>query len=459
MSSTDWRFGVSTPIAFQGIWWLPDHPEHKVGGWLTFDDDTGGHLILGGTLRLQVWDDNVRPDGSIQRVLRAHTGTDHRLYPVVHGQRGLTAYSLVNCFQTKVSGHRSPTETEEVTVNSILEGAWFEEESDLLFERAKINLRQLTTFVGQSGLSSEFPFTENTQDARYSVVSSKRLPPISLEANDFAAEFVHGLEQSGDQFHEIVMKQQWVLEISTNKSLPIQAFLDLMSDVQDLVSIASGNTACVDGFEFEHPDVLENALNGTPMDGLRKPLPYRSRWSQQPQNDALVNKHQFYFTLEDLDGTDGLSRWLKVAHKYRTELGRAMATRYSSAMFLEDRITNLCAALESLDAVERGISEPFADHIKSCVAQAGAPFAAMLAGDSEQWSMQVKEIRHDLAHHRKGYRANETPVNHLVAEQLFWLFTFCILRISGASPEVFESISRHAQILWLSDRALKAQTH
>ena len=444
---------MNAPVAIQGVWWLPEHPEHKVGGWLTFDDATGGHLILGGALRPTVWDNHTLPDGSTQRVRRAHTGSDHRLYPIVHGQQGKTEYSLINCFQARVTGYRSSTEAEEVTVNSMLTGAWFDGEADLQFERARINLRQLTVFVGRNGLSSDFPFAEDSQDARYSVLTSTSLGSIDLDTSGPNAALVHVLEQTGDHFHDITIKQRWGLEISTDTYRPVQVFFDLMSDVQDLVSIASGSTACVDAFEFEHPDVLEHALNGTPMGSLCKPIPYLTRWSQRPQNDDLVNKHEFYFTLDDLGGEDGLGRWLAIAGEYRTELGRAMATRYSSTMFLEDRISNLCAALESLDAVHRGVSGDFLDHMKSCVQRAGAIFADVIVVDSDSWAKGIKEIRHDLAHHRKGFRAYETPVNHLVAEQLFWLFVLCILRAAEAPPAVFTSIGQHAQIRWLTEQA------
>jgi hypothetical protein len=448
---------VSAPIAVQGLWWLPDQPDHKVGGWLTFDDQSGGRLILGGTLRPTVWDDHRRHDGTVQRVPRAHDEDANRTYPIVHGQHAQTAYSLVNCFQARVAGYRSPTATEEVTVNTVLTSAWFEDEADLQFTRARIDLRQLTTFVGRNGLKSEFPFAEAAQDVRYSIVTSTRLPPIDLQVNEPNAFFVHILEQTGDQFHNVIVSQRWGLDIRTDEPRPIQDFLDLMSDVQDLISVASGSRSCVDGFEFEHPDVLERALNGAPVGNVRKPIPYVTRWSQRAVNDNLVSKHDFYFDFDDLGGTDGIGRWLATAREFRTELGRAMATRYSSTMFLEDRISNLCAALESLDAVQRGVSENFADHVKSCVARAGATFTNMLTIDSDLWAMQVKEIRHDLAHHRQRFRANETGINHLVAEQLFWLFAIGLLRTAEAPPAVFGSIGRHAQIQWLTEQAANEQ--
>ncbi|KAA1399649.1 hypothetical protein [Aeromicrobium ginsengisoli] len=448
---------MGTSLETQGVWWLPDSPDHKVGGWLTFDEVNGGTLTLGGTLRPPEWHDNALVDGSVQSVRVQHDSVDGRTYPMVHGQQGDKIFTLVSCFQSaRQFGYMSGTETEKVTVNTILLGAWFENEEDLQFDRARVSLRHATAFVGQNGVASEYPFVDGDDD-RYSVITAKTLPPIQVEVGDSKIAFTHVLEQEGDRFHDTTVKQRWRLDISVEGVQRIQGFLDVMSDMQDLITIASGSTADIEEFEFQHPELDESA-GGKRIDGFRRNIPYLARWSQRSSHEHLVTKHEYYFRLDDLDGIDGLQRWLITAMQYRTELGRAMATRYSDTMFLEDRITNLCAALESLDAVRRGTSrdENFVDHIKQCAALAGTPFTDMLATSADDWAKHVKEIRHDLAHHRERLRANATPIEHVVSEQLFWLFVFCILRIAQAPPNVFESISKHPQIRWLKAEAERA---
>lgn len=128
-----------------------------------------------------------------------------------------------------------------------------------------------------------------------------------------------------------------------------------MSDMRDLITIASRSTASIDDFEFEHPELYEHTIGDTRIDGSRKPLPYRARWSQRSRTDRLVKQHQFYFTLNDFGGTEGLTRWLTTAQQYRTELGRAMATLYSDTMFLEDRIGNLCGHIKAWVASPTGL--------------------------------------------------------------------------------------------------------
>jgi hypothetical protein len=153
---------------------------------------------------------------------------------------------------------------------------------------------------------------------------------------------------------------------------------------------------------------------------------------------------------------DGVGRWLDVAERYRTELSRVMATRYSATMFLEDRIMNISAALDSFDKVRRDTGDDkvnYVDRIIQCIDLAGEPFTDLIAQDGREWAKSVKETRHDLAHHRERFRLDGSVGEHLQSEQLFWLFVMCMLRLTDAPTAVFDGISNHPQVRWLSEQA------
>jgi hypothetical protein len=160
-----------------------------------------------------------------------------------------------------------------------------------------------------------------------------------------------------------------------------------------------------------------------------------------------------YFTFDELGGIDGIGRWLAVAADYRSELGRVMSTRYREGMVLEDRIMNVSAALDSFDKHRRGDDARYVERIKQCIRLAGRPFLDLIAQDPDEWAKSVKETRNDLAHHRERFRAEGNVGDNILAEQLFWLFSICMLRIAQAPDAVYEAISNHAQIRWLSKRA------
>jgi hypothetical protein len=51
------------------------------------------------------------------------------------------------------------------------------------------------------------------------------------------------------------------------------------------------------------------------------------------------------------------------------------------------------------------------------------------------------------------FRTDGSVGDHLLAEQLFWLFVICLLRLTDARDAAYERISKHSQIGWLTDRA------
>jgi hypothetical protein len=194
---------------------------------------------------------------------------------------------------------------------------------------------------------------------------------------------------------------------------------------------------------------------GTPFEGLRHDVTYHVRWSNRTAPRDPVKTRDIYFTFDDLGGIDGVGRWLAVAAEYRTELSRVMATRYSEAMVLEDRIMNVSAALDSFDKHRRvtGKWVEYARRIKECVDLAGQPFLNLIVVDSDNWTQQVVDTRDDLAHHRESFRATGGAGDLLLAEQLFWLFAMCMLRLADAPLEVFERITQHRQAHWLTEKA------
>ena len=58
-----------------------------------------------------------------------------------------------------------------------------------------------------------------------------------------------------------------------------------------------------------------------------------------------LKSHDLFFTLDDIGGIKGFAEWMRVADRYRSALGRAMATKYAERMYVSDRFLNGAAAL------------------------------------------------------------------------------------------------------------------
>lgn len=446
---------MTEALDLQGRWWLPEHEDHKVLGTFRWDPATGGVLQVQGELRPIILKDNVRADGSVQKYRDRATRAEKQ-YPVIWGQVERKAYTLLDAFRLSVRELTLDDSIERVHVNRLLEGAWFNNPDELEADRVVIDLRHLTGWVNQAGLSTHHPKHDDRDDDRFSTVAARNLPTLKVQHDDTSVRFFQSLREQGDHIHELGIAQRWSLSLVLDEPRPLAPFMDTASDIQDLVSIAVGKTANFDIVRLQHPSLPKRSLAGSPMGNLRQDITYHAQWSNRSAPCDPVKRHDMYFVLDDLGGMDGVARWLDVAERYRTELSRVMATRYSDSMFLEDRIMNISAALDSFDKVRRATGDErvnYVDRITECIDLAGEPFTDLIAQDARAWAKAVKETRHDLAHHRERFRLDGSVGEHLQSEQLFWLFTFCMLRLADAPTAVFDGIGNHAQFRWLTERA------
>jgi hypothetical protein len=449
---------MSQTLDLRGRWWLPDHDDHQVFGTLTWNADDGGTLHLHDELRPVVWLDNVLADGSVQKY-RADQGEFQRTYPLIFGRVGNRAYTLLDSFRISAREYDMDDRTEKVHVNRFLEGAWFDDPDELRVDRVVIDMRHLTGWVNHSGLEVEWPRADGADEDVFAVVTARTLPPFTTEHDGVSLRIFQGLGGTGDHVHELGVGQSWSLRLQQPEPEPLDTFLDAASDFQDLVSIAVGKTAQYEKVVLHHPDVPLLSAGGTPIKNLRHDITYYIRWSNRSAACEPVKDHDMYFTFDGLGGIDGVGRWLAVAADHRTELGRVMATRYREGMVLEDRIMNVSAALDSFDKHRRDDDDAhYVDRIKHCIALAGQPFVDLIAQDPADWAKTVKETRHDLAHHRERFRTDGSVGDDLLAEQLFWLFVLCMLRLMDAPDAVYEVIGKHSQIRWLTERAVDSSS-
>lgn len=397
---------MTAPLTLQGRWWLPDHPDHRVFGTLTWDADEGGSLLLQDELRPVVWLDNVLADGSVQ-TYRNDRGETQRTYPLIYGQVEHRAYTLLDSFRLNAHEYDEDERTEKVHVNRFLEGAWFDDPDELRVDRLVVDMRHLTGWVNHSGLEVEWPQPDGADTGVFAVVTAKTLPPFETNSDGVTLRLTQALGGTGDHVHALGVEQHWALGLRTPEPEPLDVPLKVAHDFQHLVSIAVGHTAQFEKVVLHHPDLPALSLAGTPLVAMRHNVNYYVRWSNRTAPRGPAKTDNMYFTLDDLGGIDGVGRWLAMAANHRTELSRVMATRYSEAMVLEDRILNVSAALDSFDKHRRATGKwvEYAKRIKECVNLAGQPFLDLIAVDSDHWTQQVVDTRDDLAHHRESFRA------------------------------------------------------
>ncbi len=434
------------PIDVLGKWWLPETPEHKVTGILTFTEDEGAQLLLSDALRADdevVWDEKS-PDGAkvghVTRRSLQHAGT----YSRIVGRADNVPYTLEDCFRTRLRGRTGFGDAAEtVHVNAILRGIELEPGEALECTSASVALTQLTSWSGVNGLRVDHARYKpgSTEERRpYVTVNADLVPAVTVPFDGGTLKLAQHLATNPQVPNAVTVTQSTRVMVTFDEgsARPLEDFITRMNDVQDLVTIATGTTAAKYDFQLSHP-------------GARYPVDYFVRWNNRATKDEHVPSVWMLFTLEDLT-VDGLASWLRTATTFQSELRRITATKYQTSMFVEDRASNIMAALESITRHPHKKSPNyFIDDLKDCIYEVGEPFLRLIEGDVDTWAQLAKSRRNDLAHHNAGVLEMSSSSVQLTRE-MYWLAVLLLLRRANAPDAVFDKIGRSSEFTFLAEQ-------
>ncbi|WP_067135658.1 HEPN domain-containing protein [Microtetraspora malaysiensis] len=442
--------------AFQveGEWWLPGREGRRVTGTLRFDPEFGAELRLIGAFR------GILDGGELTERRGTITVTHSResierdgTYPRILGVAGGKPYTLEDCVQTQAVRHlMNGGAAEAINVRQIYQGAHFEGDEPPSGNAVSVDLRYLTHWVGRPAIGESYISASATMSNAESV--TLQAEPLDDEIvrlkSGARLRLTHSVRVSGDQITRRSLAQRFYFRIDTSDVEPSSDLIQRISDLQDLVSIAAGRTAEIDGLRLWHPDVAVRADDHV----YPQPVQFFVQWNNRDtsQTPGSMRLNDLYFTYEQFGGIDGVGRWLDGVEPYRSALGRVVASRYAKSMFTSDRFLNCAAALESFDKAKNK-SGNFRDRMQRCTDLAGEPFQD-LVHDIDAWIQVVKGHRNDIAH---GTQVKQTSsAQFFLARSLYWLFVLCLLREVQAPDAVFDRIQKHPDFLFLGPRVQAA---
>ncbi|GAB3263590.1 hypothetical protein GCM10027425_28110 [Alteromonas gracilis] len=439
-----------------GYWWLPRYETHRVPGRLVWDPERGGDLDLLGELIPFELKDNVLADGRVQKY-REHRTRLQNQFPIIHGKVGNQAFTLLNSFSLNGVGLYGLEEGPElVATNGVLVGAWYSEQEGIEADRAIFHMRHLTSWVDIDSITTKYPHLEGDIEGPHIVITAHQAETLTTSFGDTEIRIWNALDPTGDRTTHSGVNHAWRLTVRTDEPSRLDKLTDVAIDLRALVTIGTGKTADIEKTVLQHPQLVRHTLAGTEIPGSRDDITYYSRWSHRSADLTPVEAHNMYFSLAELGGPSVIASWLTTAAKYSTELRRVMATRYTDSMYLEDQIANVCASLESFDETRRKVPKDeasFKERVRASMDHAGEEYLSLIVEPLEDWLTTVVRARNHLAHHGSDFRLNGSVGERLMAEQLFWLFAFNLLREAGAADSAFASVIKHRDLRWLIEQA------
>jgi ApeA N-terminal domain 1 len=321
--------GIMRAFDELGLFWLPGHEDDALSGRLQFDPKGDGlNLSLVGE-----FENAPDREDSQFRIL---------------GWRGNDRLTLNRCL-SYMPNVRAPGITESrYYANEMFVGHHFERE-ELAFQSAVVQLSDLDSWVGISGIVTENDY-QHAELRSHPIYRMAYTPPVE-EACPFSRGRVKlgfGWKPGGDPIHGISF-QQWpgiVLEYDQ-----MQEFDTVQRDVsriQALVTLCLDAPTAIDSLVLRRPDIQAKVLSGKdagvpqPIEFIATPIRYVDPQDRQPRH-----WHQMLLGFEELGGIEAIARWLDASERYQRALNSFISIKHAKQMFAENRFLNVTFAAEA----------------------------------------------------------------------------------------------------------------
>ncbi len=218
--------------------------------------------------------------------------------------------------------------------------------------------------------------------------------------------------------------------------------LQIVQCLQGLVSIAKGEAVNV-----ERVSIVQEGNPDARLDASYHRMLHRC---------AQHIPHSELFTMDELGGMEGISRWLNVLNGQETLMTALLVDRYRQPPIVTDRTGHLLAACEAYQrhrmTDKQGQIRPLWGRVIAPKLNETGPLFKEWIGQPEEWKCNVNDVRnkHGVAH-LQGYKSgNSVPADcfQLVNQQLYLLVVLCLLSESGVPVGVKEEVVKRMRSDW-----------
>lgn len=429
-----------------GHWWLPESPHNRLTGTLRIGADGRSELTVHDRLRVDsLGTDTVTDGGGSVRTVTSEDLHRDGVYERILGEVDGEPFTLDDCFMLQRRGgfFASNISYERILTQQVYRGVLLRE-PQAEFNSVTVDMAGLAQWVGLTGLAGDWHQTA-AKGSRIDV-TAVQLPPLT--ATDGAGNRFTIRQQPnivGDGITMLGAKQEFTLTFASRSRRPLPDLLDLVGDVQNLVSIAMDLAPALRAVRLTRSD-HQQTIGGRRFD---VPVELFTRWQIKPPIPSESGRIRPTFTMNDLGGTAGLRRWLQVSTVHRSHISRAVSSFAAPHLWVSDRLLNATAALEGFDRVSHRRADLHV-RLDRLGNEAGERFDR-LVGDVAIWSRSVARERHNIAHHNPGVLMSGERQLYL-AQSAYYLLVLCALRAAKAPEGVLDSVAESQSFLWLAER-------
>jgi hypothetical protein len=323
------------PFEYRGQWWLPEHPQHKVAGVLTFSQSDVALELIGSLPREQSAADPesgevVIPIGPQSRERILGLSTDGK------------SFTLEQCHSTAYNLAFPGIVTERFVPALILEGALYAPGESVVFDEVSVRYTHLDAWVATTVFTSK-RVTESDKVTGIDV--SYRMPPSVEVALPDATVKVAFAWRTSHKETEVSVTQHAAFRLEFQEPTSLEAAFVFVNQLGTFVALGVGRPVAplaLSGFILPSADVELDSESAPRKHEIN--VFYRLMHVPPDRQPA-----QMLFTLADARDRFGelLQNWFAKQERLRPVFDLYFGAIYNPHAYLEQRFLSLMQAIET----------------------------------------------------------------------------------------------------------------
>lgn len=333
---------------WSGEWWLPQGPDNKVPGVLSYSPEKGLVLrLIGG------WPYSVtRPGENGSTII-----TDElQSWPVVLGVGDGKLISLLGVHVAtartfSIGRMLDGPDKLDLRASVALVGVHMDDFDEAAFTSASAHIEQMNVWSRRSGVEvTDFFGPERDLSG---TIALRHLDPLQVTMGPLSARLGHHAwypytEQTRSQNLTRVREHE-VISFQHEEPQTFEYWLELLTGMADLMSLSTLRACGIISMRVFLPPTPEAWPENHPMrDQPHEITVYRIGIAKPKPNEKSLDLRSHVLTLDDLPFDQLLPRWLEVGSKFSAARRMILGLRYVRDGYVETRVVTAVAAAEAM---------------------------------------------------------------------------------------------------------------
>lgn len=418
-----------------GLFWRPEEPERKFAGRLRFSPTDGATLSVVEPIQFNAAGDTRGP---LTELLAG--GPDAEGEARLLGVTESHVLTLDGCSQPGSSMGSNLMIQRRYRVTTVLTGVHLGKEEPMSFTRASVELSNLASWVGRSGLGVDDVLAEGSEKPSGLRLTYQHVPAVEMDTDDGSISVRFPWRFKWNPFGKSMIKHECVFECRFREPQPLGKLMEVCQGLRNLVTICVRAPSAILDAKLTHVN-------------SERPVDWYTKWigSGSPNEKAVVERPKMAFTCDDIGGLEGIMAWLRLASRYSVVIALLVSHWYVPPLYQEQRYFNAIVAAESLIRIRKQ-KQDIKNLRKELIDLAGKieTLFVPLVGDRSKWAGEVVRTRaeyvvHPGLGHSDGYRL------YLLSESIYLLVVLSLFLECGVAEKSLKNVLNHGHYKWLAE--------